>query len=385
MEVIQKDIALNVENKLSSINNGWDRICAISGMYSHFKASYEVKYDNVSKERYSSSYQFSIENSKLNFFAVSESWDNRILKGTTRYLPIRNNVRIIIVNANVHNREAIRSILRKNRDCSHYMVYVDKNADIKSFIDETSKYLLGISTDKFILHSDYVVKKPRAARVSTPKTLFYNINSALDYGREHDEELPDEFIYVEFKRGKPSEEDNVLISEFFLMKGMDEFKDSFNLPLIGIPVSEMKKINGEDVVKLSDFIKLAKELAPVDAIAKKHRKAKVYEVAYSVFGDLHPIIRQTVIESKTEYGKLMEVLQNVVNDSEYSTCYDKYRYETIPNVFNIKTLSNSYKLTEKLRAKSVKLKSKIPVLDISERELARLDKQYLIKLLQVSY
>lgn len=378
LEAIRLEIQRTVEDKLQNSTCGWDKAVLLSEMFSHFKAAAELKYPNMQKN-YRSEYQIDVRNMGYNMFFTTKSWRTNLSFTRSHVAQVipKSNTAIMFVDIQKPHTEVINKIYKLNNEGPLYLVFVEKNADIAKIKKHISDWLLGFNN--FYVHSEHVVKAVRQkSAVTNPKTTFFKIDSVGNFGRSYEQELPDDFVYVETSRGSCKEQsDNALITEFNTLKNLEEFADEMNLPLIGVPVSEIRKLKDSSGVPLAKFLKELKEDAPIDTITAKYRKGKLFDVACEILTSCDGQIRPAVINSGVEYGKMLAVAQKAI--SKYSGFREKYN-PVVLNYLNINSTVNPTKYVEK----ALQLKSRHPILKVDGWQLRNLPESDMIALLQVT-
>lgn len=378
LEAIRLEIQRTVEDKLQNSTCGWDKAVLLSEMFSHFKAAAELKYPNMQKN-YRSEYQIDVRNMGYNMFYTTKNWRTTLSFTRSHVAQVipKSNTAIMFVDIQKPRTEVINKIYKLNNEGPLYLVFVEKNAGIAEIKKHISDWLLGFNN--FYVHSEHVVKAIRQkTAVTNPKTTFFKIDSMGNFGRSYEQELPDDFVYVETSRGSCKEySDDALITEFNALKKLEEFADEMNLPLIGVPVSEMRKLKGSGGIRLADFLKELKEDAPIDTIAAKYRKGKLFDVACEILTSCDSQIRPAVINSGVEYGKMLAVAQKAI--SKYIGFREKYN-PVVLNYLNINSNVNPTKHFEK----ALQLKSRHPILKVDGWQLRHLPESDMIALLQVT-
>ena len=379
LQEILSTIRKNVGDTLEGAKNGWEKAVMLNETYSHFKTSYDLKYDNLNRNSWSGNYELSLKNAGYLFYSVIRRYGYRIFgRSETNLIRPSKNVKIMFVDTAKPKTEAIENNLVG--DTQLFLVFVPKNTDVSAIKKSISDYMHGF--DNFVEQKDFVTKVVRQKNsVAQPKTTYYNISSPTYNSRSYDGKLPDEFVYVEFSRGSVKEStDESLIREFFDLQKLEEFEDVMDIKLIGVPVSEMKKLEKSNGVLLADFMKEIKQNAPVDVIAAKYRKARLYEISKLIYGNCDFNVRQAVIESGVEYGKVLALAEKAVN--KYQSISNKYN-NRIAEIFSIKKDGSENRDSEKI-SKVLELKSKHPILKVHGHHLSNIEKQELIKLVQVT-
>lgn len=378
LEAIRLEIQRTVEDKLQNSTCGWDKAVLLSEMFSHFKAAAELKYPNMQKN-YRSEYQIDVRNMGYNMFFTTKNWRTTLSFTRSHVAQVipKSNTAIMFVDIQKPRTEVINKIYKLNNEGPLYLVFVEKNAGIAEIKKHISDWLLGFNN--FYVHSEHVVKAIRQkTAVTNPKTTFFKIDSMGNFGRSYEQELPDDFVYVETSRGSCKERsDDALITEFNTLKKLEEFADKMNLPLIGVPVSEIRKLKGSGGVALAKFLKEIKEDAPIDTIAAKYRKGKLFDVACEILTSCDGQIRPAVINSGVEYGKMLAVAQKAIN--KYSGFREKYN-PVVLSYLNINSTVNPTKHFEK----ALQLKSRHPILKVDGWQLRNLPESDMIALLQVT-
>lgn len=378
LESIRIEIQQTVEDKLKNSTCGWDKSILLSEMFSHFKAATELKYPNMQKN-YRNEYQIDVRNMGYNMFFTTKNWRTTLSFTRSHVAQVipKSNTAIMFVDIQKPRTEVINKIYKLNNEGPLYLVFVEKKADISKIKKHISDWLLGFNN--FYVHSEHVVKAVRQkSAVTNPKTTFFKIDSLGNFGRSYEQELPDDFVYVETSRGSCKEySDNALITEFNTLKKLEEFADEMNLPLIGVPVSEIRKLKNSGGVALATFLKELKEDAPIDTITAKYRKGKLFDVACEILISCDSQIRPAVINSGVEYGKMLAVAQKAIN--KYSGFHEKYN-PVVLNYLNINSTVNPTKHVEK----ALQLKSRHPILKVDGWQLRNLPESDMIALLQVT-
>jgi hypothetical protein len=378
LEAIRLEIQQTVEDKLKNSTCGWDKAVLLSEMFSHFKAAAELKYPNMQKN-YRNEYQIDVRNMGYNMFFTTKGWRTNLSFTRSHVAQVipKSNTAIMFVDIQKPRTEVINKIYKLNNEGPLYLVFVEKNADIAKIKKHISDWLLGFNN--FYVHSEHVVKAVRQkSAVTNPKTTFFKIDSIGNFGRSYEQELPDEFVYVETSRGSYKDSGSAhFVNEFNSLKALDELKDQMDLPLLGIPVSEMRKLKGSGGVALKDFLDEVKQDAPVDTIAAKVRKAKLYSVACDVLLHCDSQIRQTVIDSGTDYGKMLVLAQKAVN--KYSGMQGRYN-QAVVQYLGIK---GDEAFTKPL-IKAAQLKDRHPILKLDGWKLREFTPAELTALMQVT-
>lgn len=378
LEAIRLEIQRTVEDKLQNSTCGWDKAVLLSEMFSHFKAAAELKYPNMQKN-YRNEYQIDVRNMGYNMFFTTKHWRTTLSFTRSHVAQVipKSNTAIMFVDIQKPRTEVINKIYKLNNEGPLYLVFVEKKADIAKIKKHISDWLLGFNN--FYVHSEHVVKAVRQkSTVTNPKTTFFKIDSLGNFGRSYEQELPDDFVYVETSRGSCKEySDNALITEFNTLKKLEEFSDEMNLPLIGVPVSEIRKLKDSGGVPLAKFLKELKEDAPIDTIAAKYRKGKLFDVACEILISCDGQIRPVVINSGVEYGKMLAVAQKAIN--KYSGFREKYN-PVVLSYLNINSTVNPTKHVEK----ALQLKGRHPILKVDGWQLRNLPDSDMIALLQVT-
>lgn len=376
LEDIRKEIQDTVEDKLKTAATGWDKAAVLSSMYSHFKAATNLNYPNMTKS-YRGDFHIEVAKFGVEVFQANTSWRGGFTRTPLRYVIPSQNYGFVFVNILKPKTEALEKIQAKLNGGAMYLIFVDKDADISAWKKKVTDYFLG--ANNFFVYAEHVEKKVRVKNsVSKPKTAFYKINSMGTLGSSYDQELPDEFVYVETSRGSYKDSGSAhFVNEFNSLKALDELKDQMDLPLLGIPVSEMRKIKGSGGVALKDFLDEVKQDAPVDTIAAKVRKAKLYASAYNVYAGCDSQIRPVVVDSGVEYGKMLALAEKAV------VKYSGYREKYSPFVADILGIKGG-EYFEKPAEKAARLKAKHPILKLDGWKLREFTPSELTALMQVT-
>lgn len=376
LEAVRADIQKNVDKNLSEATCGWDKVLMLSNLYSHFKASVVLSYPNLRSLTYNQGYSINTKDSGYVFYSANKKYGN---SSFTRYqlhnISPSKEIAILLVDAARPLTEVLLKVQQDNDQV--IIVFIDKKDDVSKIKQKIKDYLLGF--DNFYLHSELIEKKVRQKSVIiNPKTSYFEIYGPGNFSRAYEKELPDNFLYVQTTRGTITEDSRTLINEFNLIKTLDEFKDICDVKILGIPVSEMKKLKGTKGVKLEDFMKDIKENAPVSQIAVKCRKAVMFSISNCVYSECPSNIRQAVVKSSTPYGKLVSTA--VKGMSKYSNYKDKYTSE-VASLFCIQSSST---IEEKVAKKALELQSNRLIFKIDNYALRNLKEDELVKLLQVT-
>lgn len=374
-----KDVQQTAEERLEEAKTVWEKVCLVRGMYSHFKAAAKIEFPNLIKT-INNDYQFDLSGLPFLFNSTSRRYgSDYFYRISTKKLTPHDNLAIVLVNCSRPLTYVLDKVYRENKENTMITIFIDKKANVEEIKKTISEYLGGF--DNFYLHSDYVVKQPRAARVvvSQPKTTQYLITSSGGkWNRAHESELPDEFVYVEAQRGNVKNfSDYDLIKQFFNLKKIPELSNTMNLPLLAIPVSEMKKLKDSGGVPLADFIEKVKKDVCVKDIEKMLRKVKLLNVA-KVFSSAHSgNVRNAIKQSGVKYGKMIELAEKAV--LKYRNLEFIYTND-VAEMLNIKIRIDN----EHSHRFHDKIKSKHPILKISDWDLRSLSEDELVKLIKVT-
>lgn len=381
LKSIYSEVQKDVNDKLSVAKCGWDRIVMLNGILSYFKASANLQYPNVYKNSYGG-YTITTSNGNYSFFTCTKRHGyNQFYRTSVTQIVPSENTSIILVDAAKPKTEVLLKVHNKCQSSWYnmYLVFIDKKADVAKIKKEISDHLLGF--DNFYLHSELVEKKPRGVRtaVTKPKATFFEIEQAGgSWGRSHEAELPEEFVYIECSRGKAKiESDYSRIREFFTLKALPEMKDKMQIDLLAIPVSEVHKLKDSGGIPLADFLEEIKDDAPVEQIASKIRKGRLYSLALSIYAEHGTSVREAILQSSSKYGKIVKVSeQAVVKYQGLSSTYNK----AVADIFGLPFKDYSEK-ADKIHAT---MKAKHPILKISDTWLRDIPQAELVKLLEVT-
>ena len=368
---IQQDVQKNIEKNLTSIKRPWDRLKAMNSLYSHFVSAMNINLPNVS-DRYC---KFGIDTGNSKYFWYYRGNAGRGQFTTTRIEP-EDDIAIMFIDSSKVKPFALNQVQSQGFKKVYYC-FVEKNTDIAKLKKSMQNYFLGF--DKFFVQSDF--KEPRKPRVASPRTSYLisdNSWDTADWSKCTEKELPEKFIYVEVERKHTSDQDRVALRDFYNLKKVEmlaeDFEELEEYEVIGLPKSSMKKIEGLDCKKMKDVVSELKSKVDLSKVRKLLINASLKNASGQIVSNFGSEIRQVVLESSTELGKIYALAQKAYNRQVSNDGL------ILANVFNKQIKS---KFQDKVVNKFVLEKAKHPIFKLSDWDLRRFTKDELSKFIQI--